>query len=98
MTALIAESAERCLRHETASIGFDSIPWGSPDVVFTPAFWAEVTRQSRTDDSENHRLTDSFANESIMCLLGGHGIPAEHGIAAFRMLAEANLLLSLIHI
>ncbi|WP_431192296.1 hypothetical protein [Rhodopirellula bahusiensis] len=92
MTALIDRPAEETQKCEFGQAEFDSIWWGSPDIAFTPAFWAEVTRLSCDDAFENHRLTDSLASECVMCLLGGHGIPAEHGIAAFQALSEANLL------
>ncbi|MCD0462310.1 8-oxoguanine DNA glycosylase [Roseiconus lacunae] len=92
MTAVIDRPAELTQHNEFSDAESDTVWWGSPDIAFTPAFWAKVTRLSDENAFETHRLTDSLASECVMCLLGGHGIPAEHGIAAFHALSEAGLL------
>jgi N-glycosylase/DNA lyase len=67
--------------------------WGRFEDFFTPAFW--VARS--WIDGENSRLTDytigrSLREEVAACLLGGHGMAAELGVAAFDRLRERGLL------
>ena len=59
------------------------VPWGRPDVLFTAAYWL-TQYWMREDDFPNrcHRLGQTFQEEVVACLLGGHGIPAEVGLAA----------------
>lgn len=65
------------------------VRWGRPDEFFTPAFWScqhHLVEQSGL--YQQHRLGRTFREEVVACLLGGHGIPAEMGIAAFKKLQE----------
>jgi len=67
--------------------------WGRFDAFLTPAFWANrcwMWSEHRREAS--HRLGRSLLEETAACLLGGHGIPAEIGLAAFRRLQESGLL------
>jgi N-glycosylase/DNA lyase len=69
------------------------IPWGRPEVFFTPAYW--MTQYWMSDDGNHphsHRLGQTLAEETVACLLGGHGIPAEVGIAAFERLRSRGLI------
>jgi thermostable 8-oxoguanine DNA glycosylase len=69
------------------------IPWGRFDTFFTPAFWAcEVWLHVAETTYRRYRLGDNLIEEVAACLLGGHGIPAEVGIAAYRRLKEQKLL------
>lgn len=69
------------------------VKWGHHYATFTPSFWASLAWVNKMDDrSENHRLGDTLAEEITACLLGGYGIPAEVGLAAFRRLKESGLL------
>lgn len=69
------------------------VRWGAFDEFFTPAFWAGRVWLYRTAVPEPlHRLGTTFAEEVAACLLGGHGIPAEVGLAAFVRLRDAGLL------
>lgn len=71
----------------------DGVPWGRFDVLFTPAFWAGRAWISRLDGApRNHRLGRTLREEIAACLLGGFGIPAEVGLAAFSRVREAGLL------
>jgi thermostable 8-oxoguanine DNA glycosylase len=71
----------------------DCLPWGRFDVFFTPAYWANACWMHSVDyPTTSLRLGKSLMEEAAACLLGGHGIPAEIGLAAFRRLAESNLL------
>lgn len=69
------------------------VAWGSPDELFTPSFWKyQAEAQTRRNRYIEHRLGDTLLEEIAVCLLGGYGIPAEMGLAAFRRLKEHELL------
>ncbi|TCQ24836.1 thermostable 8-oxoguanine DNA glycosylase [Rhizobium sp. PP-CC-3G-465] len=67
--------------------------WGSPDELFTPAFWKyQSEAQVRRNRYRDHRLGETLLEEIAVCLLGGYGIPAEMGMVAFRRLRTEGLL------
>jgi N-glycosylase/DNA lyase len=68
------------------------VVWGAPEVAFTPAYW--VTQYWMRDDTYplHQRLGESLEEEVVACLLGGYGIPAEIGLAAFARLKERDLV------
>ena len=41
---------------------------------------------------ESYALGDTLADEVAACMLGGHGIPADIGLAAFRVVRDSGLL------
>lgn len=70
------------------------VPWGTPAELFTPAYWKT---QAWFDElagatPSSHRIGKTLLEEVASCLLGGYGIPAEVGLAAFRRLREDGLL------
>jgi thermostable 8-oxoguanine DNA glycosylase len=64
--------------------------WGEIHELGTTAYWIEQTR--RLGEPPSYRLGETFAEEVAACILGGHGIPAEVGLAAFASLRDAGLL------
>jgi len=63
------------------------IAWGRFQDFFTPAYWytqAWVSEKRGFHDSQ--RLGTSLLEELAICLLGGYGMVAEHGLAAFEQL------------
>jgi thermostable 8-oxoguanine DNA glycosylase len=67
--------------------------WGCASELFTPAFWKYQVRASRVGTrSGSFRLGRSLREEIAVCLLGGHGLPAELGLAAFYRLRDRQLL------
>lgn len=71
----------------------EGIPWGGFDVLFTPAFWAGRAWLSKLDgEQRSHRLGTTLREEIAACLLGGFGIPAEVGLAAFSRVRDRGLL------
>lgn len=69
------------------------VRWGAFDEFFTPAFWAgRVWLHRIAVPVPQFRLGATFAEEVAACLLGGHGIPAEVGLAAFARLRDGGLL------
>lgn len=67
--------------------------WGCASELFTPAFWKYQSKTSRAYSSpDSFRLGRTLIEEIAVCLLGGHGLPAELGLAAFYRLRELQLL------
>lgn len=52
----------------------------------TPAYWAAQSWMWALEEPEHFRLGRSLAEELIACILGGYGIPAEVGLAAYDRL------------
>lgn len=70
-----------------ASVG----DWGPAHWFGTPAYWLE---QCTLRAPATFRLGDNLIEEIAACLLGGYGIPAEVGLAAFNVLRGSGLLRS----
>jgi len=69
------------------------VKWGSPDEVFSPAFWKYQALVSRPQITERFfRIGSNLFEELSVCLLGGFGMPAELGIEAFERLRDAGKL------
>ena len=69
------------------------IAWGRFDCVFTPAFWAHRFWLSGGGMRKiDHKLGNTLVEEIAACLLGGFGIPAELGLAAYEKLKTAGVL------
>lgn len=70
------------------------LEWGRAEVPFSPSFW--VVQAKYWAEAHGHsscfRLGRSLREEAAACLLGGHGIPAEIGLAAFARLRDDGLL------
>jgi len=64
--------------------------WGEPHELGSAAYWIEQTRLR--PPSSDHRLGHSLAEETVACVLGGYGLPAEIGLAAFEQLRREGLL------
>ena len=69
------------------------IKWGHYYATFSPSFWASLAWIKQMEDQlTGHRIGETLAEEITACLLGGYGIPAEVGLAAFRRLKEEGFL------
>ncbi|WP_228375693.1 MULTISPECIES: 8-oxoguanine DNA glycosylase [Methylomonas] len=69
------------------------IPWGPIEAFPTPAYWTyQVMARRIIGISPRHRLGSTLAEEVGACLLGGHGIPASVGLAAFQRLQALGIL------
>ena len=68
------------------------IPWGRCDEMLSPAYWRLQAWLSDASEFSSHRLGNTLAEETAACLPGGHGIPAEVGLAAFLHLRDLGLL------
>jgi thermostable 8-oxoguanine DNA glycosylase len=70
------------------------VPLGCPGDVFSPAFWAVMAQEAEMGGFGEIKLGESLAEEIAACLLGGFGMPAELGIAAYDRLRSRGLLSS----
>jgi N-glycosylase/DNA lyase len=65
------------------------VKWGSVDAFPTPAYWAYQVFANRVlGRTINYRLGATLKEEVGACLLGGHGLPANVGLAAYHRLRE----------
>jgi len=61
------------------------VKWGAIEAFPTPAYWAfQLLARHKEKGSINYKLGKTLKEEVGACLLGGHGIPANIGIAAFE--------------
>lgn len=67
-------------------LGRGRLCWGSAELPLTPAYWAAQSWMWSLDEPEHFRLGRSLAEEMLACILGGYGIPAEVGLAAYDRL------------
>lgn len=69
------------------------IAWGAIDAFPTPAYWAyQVLARRVCGSPPRYRLGETLTQEVAACLLGGHGIPAKVGVAAFQKLKSLGVL------
>lgn len=71
------------------------IRWGRFDNMFTPAFWASriwIDGPASSTKTPNYRLGANLNEEVVACMLGGYGMPAEIGLAAFERFKERGLI------
>jgi N-glycosylase/DNA lyase len=80
-------------------VGFPSrsVRWGHCWQVGTPAYWVALTASAERDGrlgagDQRHQLGRSLVEEIAACLLGGHGMPYQIGLAAFEAVRAAGLL------
>lgn len=67
------------------------IPWGNIAGFPTIAYWAYRVLQRRLEHKTiQYKLGRTLLEETAACLLGGHGIPASMGLAAFEHLRDKN--------
>ncbi len=71
----------------------EGVRWGSVDAFPTPAYWAyQVVARRLVGRPASYRLGRTLAEEVAACLLGGHGIPATVGLAAYDRMRERGAL------
>ncbi len=69
------------------------VTWGGVEEFPSPAYWVyQVLARRVIGTTIKHRLGTTLAEEVAACLLGGHGIPASVGLAAFRTVRDVGLL------
>ena len=84
---------ERLVLPEPEEYIFDGVRWGRHYALFTPAFWATLAWLDHEDKRyDSYRIGKTLNEEIAACLLGGYGIPAEVGLAAFYKVRQVGLL------
>ncbi|ADO74602.1 Integrase [Stigmatella aurantiaca DW4/3-1] len=69
------------------------IPWGAFDELLTPAFWrGQAWQHEKLGSYRDLRLGRTLTEEMAACMLGGFGMKAELGLAAFARLRDQGLL------
>ena len=64
-----------------------NVRWGSLDAFPTPAYWQyQAVSRRLSGRPPAYKLGRTLAEELGACLLGGHGIPATVGVAAYERL------------
>lgn len=78
----------RCVR------GGRTVLWGAPWHLGSAAYWVAQVLPSPPDDEDRrrHALGTTLEEEVAACLLGGHGVPAAVGLAAYGALRETGML------
>jgi N-glycosylase/DNA lyase len=64
----------------------NGIHWGRHDELCSPAYWAAQAWMWELEEPEHFRLGRTLQEELLACILGGYGIPAEVGMAAYDRL------------
>lgn len=67
------------------------VRWGDAGEAFTPAFWRALLYQAGPAQP-TLKLGRTLLEETAACLLGGYGMPAEVGLAAFARMKQLGLL------
>ncbi|MDT7542430.1 MAG: hypothetical protein QOE33_2334 [Acidobacteriota bacterium] len=90
---IVDGKVERFLLPDPNQQVLPGVKWGHHYATFTPAFWATVAWLDGVDGRYSaFRLGKTLEEEVGACLLGGHGIPAEIGLAAFYRVRDCGLL------
>jgi N-glycosylase/DNA lyase len=91
---LNGNEVQHCRLPEQNAEMLPGIRWGSSEYLFTPAFWAGYAWQCLLAGQlpDRHRLGSTLREEVTACMLGGYGIPAEVGLAAYSRLRDFDLL------
>lgn len=67
--------------------------WGRVGAFPTPAYWAYQVMSKRVlGGPPEYKLGRTLTHEVAACLLGGHGIPAKVGLAAYASLRDQGFL------
>lgn len=67
----------------------DNVRWGKVYAFPTPAYWAyQVIARRLESNAVRYKLGNTLREEFGACLLGGHGMPASVGLAAFEHLRK----------
>jgi thermostable 8-oxoguanine DNA glycosylase len=68
------------------------VAWGAVEAFPSPAYWTyQVLARRLHAQPLRYRLGQTLSEEVGACLLGGHGIPAAIGLAAFHKLKAAGV-------
>jgi thermostable 8-oxoguanine DNA glycosylase len=69
------------------------ILWGAFDEILTPAYWlGQAWQHGELGTFKDQRLGRTLAEELVACMLGGYGMPAELGLAAYSRVRDFGLI------
>jgi len=69
----------------------NDVRWGAIDAFPTPAYWQyQVIARRLAGRPAAYKLGHTLSEEVAACVLGGHGIPAPVGIAAYEKLRKSG--------
>lgn len=71
-------------------LDINGLVWGFAEEIGSPAYWAAQAWMWEVEAPAHYKLGRSLEEELIACLLGGYGIPAEVGLAAYERLRVVN--------
>lgn len=93
MHAIIGGAPRHRRLPDAKDFALPGVMWGAFDELLTPAFWlGQAWQHEALGTFSNLRLGRTLAEELAACLLGGFGMPAELGLAAYRRLRDRGLL------
>src|SRR6266850_6882314 len=93
VTALRDGNVEKLVLPSADKEVLPGVRWGRFDVFFTPAFWvSRAWIDGEQSEFARYSIGRTLREEVAACLLGGHGMPAEVCLAAYRRLRDRNLL------
>ncbi|MDQ3816332.1 MAG: hypothetical protein M3362_01415 [Acidobacteriota bacterium] len=93
IVATFSGKAERLILPNPNEWVMDGVRWGHHYALFTPAFWSTISWLTKFEgEQDSYRMGNTLEEEIAACLLGGYGIPAEVGWAAYHRVREAGLL------
>lgn len=76
----------------------EGVLWGALEAFPTPAYWHyQVVARRLAGQPAAYKLGRSLTEEVGACLLGGHGIPATVGLAAYDQLRERGAFSGALH-
>lgn len=93
IVATFSGRTERLILPDPDEWVMDGVQWGRHYALFTPAFWSAISWLTKFENGQDsYRMGNTLEEEIAACLLGGYGIPAEVGWAAYHRVREAGLL------
>lgn len=93
MYSLVDGAVQRLELPSSSAYLMPGVRWGAFDELLTPAYWrGQVWQHEAIGGYREQRLGSNLIEEVCACLLGGYGMPAEVGLAAFARLRDEKLL------
>lgn len=80
----------RSLPSADQRLDINGLVWGLAEEIGSPAYWAAQAWMWEVEAPAHYKLGRSLEEELLACLLGGYGIPAEVGLAAYERLRAVN--------
>lgn len=85
-------SVEELYLPDAHTLVMPGVIWGHAGQLFTPAYWAaQAWLSPDSSETTSFRLGETIQEEIAACVLGGYGMPAELGLAAFSRLRQLGL-------